>query len=116
MKKPTLCVTKFCRNPRGRNQSQLCKKCQMRRWRANRPLSARLAKLRDRAAQKKLPFDLDIAWLTDFLTQNNYNPAVHHIDRICVLGGYTKGNLQLLDGSDNIAKGNRERYGQAWMY
>ena len=78
-------------------------------------MSARLAHLRDRAQRKKLPFDLDIFWLVDFLKRSNYNPMIHHIDRICVLGGYTKGNLQILDGADNIAKGNRERHGQAHL-
>jgi hypothetical protein len=80
------------------------------------PMKARFAMLRDRARRKQIPFDLDLFWLVEWLRQNNYNPLVHHIDRICSLGGYTKGNLQLLDGVDNIAKGNRERYGQAHLY
>lgn len=115
MKNPSLCITRYCRNKRGA-RSPRCSKCQMRKWRAAHPMEDRLANLRSRAKKKKLPFDLDASWLAEFLKVSGYDPSVHHIDRICVLGGYTKGNLQILDGGENISKGNRERYGQAYLY
>lgn len=63
-----------------------------------------------------MPFDLSLEWLADFLERNSYDPREHHIDRISVLGGYTKSNLQILSISDNTGKGNRERHGQAHMF
>lgn len=78
-------------------------------------MAARLATLRDRARKKKLPFDLELKWLSEFLLRNNYNSTEHHIDRICSIGGYTKSNLQILSIGENIAKGNRERHGECHM-
>ena len=111
-KSPHLCTTKFCRRPGHAKKGGLCSRCNLRRWRASNPIGAKLAMLRDRAARKRVPFDLDVEWLREFLATNNYDPAEHHIDRIKTWLGYTKGNLQVLPMSENIAKGNRERYGQ----
>jgi len=72
--------------------------------------------LRERARRKKVPFDLTPEWLEAFIIRTGYDPALHHIDRIITWGGYTKGNLQVLTYAENIAKGNRERRGQAWMF
>lgn len=82
----------------------------MRAWRATNPVKCKLGILRDRAARKRVPFDLDLEWLTTFLTDNHYDPTLHHIDRIRTWEGYTKANLQVLPMSENIAKGNRERW------
>lgn len=79
-------------------------------------MKAKLAMLRDRARSRKVPFDLDLNWLSDFIERTGYDPYWHHIDRISFLGGYTKNNLQVLPFSENIAKGNRERRGQAQLY
>lgn len=110
-KPPDKCITKFCRRPKG-SKTPFCSRCNLRRWRAANPIGARLAMLRDRATRKKVPFDLDYDWLKDFLETNKYDPAEHHIDREKTWLGYTKGNLQVLPMSENIAKGNRERYGK----
>lgn len=79
-------------------------------------MKARLASLRDRAQRKRVPFDLDLDWLADFLKRTGYDSTLHHIDRVCVLGGYTKGNLQVLTVAQNVGKGNRERRGQGEMF
>jgi len=68
--------------------------------------------LRDRAAAKHLTFDLTLEWLAQFLLDTGYDSTLHHIDRISAGRGYVMGNLQVLPISDNIAKGNRERWGQ----
>lgn len=68
--------------------------------------------LRDRAQRKKVPFDLTVEWLERFLVLYDYDPKEHHIDRIRTWLGYVMGNLQILPMSENIAKGNRERYGK----
>lgn len=106
-----LCATDYCRRPHG-PKSPLCGRCSMRQWRAANPLKHRLAVLRHRAARKRVPFDLDLPWLAEFLLTHYYDPATHHIDRIKPWLGYVKGNLQVLLMGENIAKGNRERWVQ----
>lgn len=73
-------------------------------------MKAKLAILRDRAARKRVPFDLTLEWLTNFLRENAYDSTEHHIDRDKPWLGYVMGNLQVLPASENIAKGNRERH------
>lgn len=112
-RKPShLCITKFCRRTGYKKKGGLCSRCSMRKWRAAHPEHARLTMLRDRAARKNVPFDLDLEWLRQFLAENHYDPKEHHIDRRHTWLGYTKDNLQVLPMSENIAKGNRERYGK----
>jgi len=110
-KPPHKCRTKFCRRPHGA-KSPLCHRCALRRWRTANPMKAKLAILRDRAARKKVPFNLTVGWLTEFLTVNAYDPKEHHIDREKPWLGYVMGNLQILSSGENIAKGNRERHMQ----
>lgn len=112
--KPThLCPTPYCRHKRpAPGHGRLCSKCRMRAWRAANKVKATLAHLRQRSTKKNVPYDLDLPWLTDFLTSNGYDSKLHHIDRIKTWLGYTKGNLQVLPCDENIAKGNRERHGQ----
>jgi len=115
-KRTGICVTRYCRKPQCKRGGGYCSGCKMRVWRACNPLKARLANLRKRAKANGVPFDLDIEWLYTFLEANAYDPKIHHIDRKITWGGYTKGNLQVLPYSENIAKGNRERHGQAHMF
>lgn len=114
MKHPSKCITPYCRRNR-RKQHKTCSRCSMRIWRAENPDHARWAILRDRAARKKVPFDLTVEWLTGFLDANEYDPTLHHIDREKPWLGYVMGNLQVLPCAENIAKGNRERRGQLQM-
>lgn len=112
MSKPLhLCPTKWCRR-RKRKKGNLCPRCSLRLWRKANPVAARLAVLRDRAQRKHLAFDLTLPWLERFLRENAHDPSIHHIDRISAGRGYVMGNLQVLPIADNIAKGNRERWGQ----
>jgi len=115
-KRAGLCITRYCRKPKCKKGGGYCSKCKMRVWRACNPLRAKLAWLRERARRKKVPFDLDLEWLYDFMEGNGYDPTRHHIDRKVTWGGYTKGNLQVLPIAENIAKGNRERSGQAHLF
>lgn len=104
-----LCPTKFCRHRRG-NKRPTCSKCSMRAWRERNPVKALLAWLRWRAKVKDVPFDLTLPWFESFLRREGYDRTQHHVDRIRTWEGYTKGNIQLLEGAENIAKGNRERW------
>lgn len=81
----------------------------MRLWREQNPIPTLLAQIRWRAKRDQREFDLDLDWFTAFLADRGYDKAEHQIDRISVLKGYTKDNLQILTIEENIAKGNRER-------
>lgn len=111
MKPSHLCDVHYCRHRRGA-KSPKCSRCALRLWRAANPMKAKLAILRDRAARKKVPFDLTVAWLTEFLAAGGYDSKERHIDRDKPWLGYVMGNLQILPSSENIAKGNRERHGK----
>lgn len=87
----------------------------MRAWRAAQPAKALLAHLRWRAKVKDVPFDLTPVWFELFLRRGGYDRRLHHIDRIRTWEGYTMSNIQILDGAENIAKGNRERHVAAKM-
>jgi len=104
-----LCPTKWCRNRKAPKRNT-CSKCGMRAWRAANPIKALLAHLRWRATAKGVPFDLPLNWFVSFLRDNHYDRTLHHIDRIRTWEGYVQGNIQVLDGGENIAKGNRERH------
>ncbi len=82
----------------------------MRVWRSKNPVKALLAWLRWRATKKHVPFDLTPVWFDSWLRRNHYDRRLHHIDRIRTWEGYTKGNIQVLEGAENVAKGNRERW------
>ncbi len=109
MKPPHLCPTRYCRH-RKAAKKRTCSRCGMRLWRAANPVKCLLAWLKDRAKKKKVPFDLTFRWFAKFLVKHHYDHTRHHIDRIRTHLGYTKGNVQVLECSENIAKGNRERW------
>lgn len=109
MKPPHLCPTRYCRNRKAKKKLQ-CSKCAMRVWRSQNPVKALLADIRHHASENGVPYDLDFEWFEKFLLENGYDRKLHHIDRREPWKGYTKGNLQVLDASENIAKGNKERY------
>jgi len=115
-KRAGLCITPYCRKPQRKKGGGYCSKCSMRVWRACNPMRAKFAILKDRARRKKVPFDLTLEWLEAFIIRTGYNSELHHIDRKVTWGGYTKDNLQVLSISENIAKGNRERRGQAYCF
>ena len=109
-----LCPTRWCRNHKAPKRNN-CSKCAMRAWRAAQPAKALLAHLRWRAKVKDVPFDLTPVWFELFLRRGGYDRRLHHIDRIRTWEGYTMSNIQILDGAENIAKGNRERHVAAKM-
>lgn len=106
------CMT-CTRRPRNlaRVRHTKCYACSKALERRNDPIKARMYNCRDRATKKKVPYNLNLAWFTRFLRDNPYDPTTHHIDRIIPEKGYTIGNLQILLIPENIAKGNRERWG-----
>lgn len=114
-KEPHLCRTSRCRNHRPHKRGH-CDACRKRLERANNPVRAAWAHIRDRAKKKNLPFDLDFEWFKDWAEKSKYinNKGVTsyalHIDRRIRSLGYVKTNVQVLTCRDNVAKGNRERH------
>ena len=126
-KSPDKCQVVFCRNLpyyeyRRRGDKfvltthSTCTKCRARRWRANNPLKSVYKELRGSARKRKIPFTLTIEHLEEVCEDSGYLALKGcegfnlHIDRIRAEGGYEDGNIQVLTCSENVAKGNRERY------
>lgn len=115
--KPRMCSIKYCRNPRHQ-QRTICAKHVMQEWRRNNPVTEILNTIRGRARRKKIECTITLAEFKVFCAEHNYQPRMHHIDRIEAIEGYHIWNIQVLGGGENIAKGNRERHSeryQAWL-
>jgi hypothetical protein len=121
------CAVNNCRNelpPSAKvHRRKICSKCHTLRWRANNPISAVLAALRQRSKRKQIPFALTFAHLSALCEESGYlkerGRQRHqlHLDRKIVELGYVDGNIQVLTCSENTIKGNQERksaYGNAW--
>lgn len=116
-----LCRVKYCRNNRpvrgpraeGKDASlyNRCARCKKEKWRREHPLQAAFCRIRDRARRKKIPFDLTLFQLAEVAIEAGYAPGSGlHLDRKDATLGYTKGNVQVLTGTENIIKGNKERW------
>jgi hypothetical protein len=109
-KSPLLCATKYCRGRRTKCHAK-CSKCRMRLWRAKHPVRAAWNTMRDHANKRKLPFDLPFDVFSALATAAGYpNGRALHCDRKDAKQGYTLENIRFIDGSENVAKGNRERH------
>ncbi len=122
-----LCQTAYCRNRarleyRNRNgklvweQHRHCQKCSFRLWRARRPVESAYRSLRQRARKRKIAFTISLELFRELCERSGYlegrgvSGNALHIDRINPLRGYEFGNLQVITCSENVAKGNRERF------
>ncbi len=114
MTKPLKCAVKFCRNQR-QHQRLLCAKHRMQQWRRNNPITEILNTIRARAKKKRIACSLTLQQFKQFCQEHRYTPGVHHIDRIDPTDGYHLHNIQVLGGSENIAKGNRERHSERYQ-
>ncbi len=114
------CVTAHCRNylPASaiQNHNKHCSKCMMRIWRINSGLKATLARLRERARERAIPFSLTEQQLLEVIGDSNYLilkgrvRGMLHLDRIIPAKGYVMGNVQVLSVTENTAKGAVEKH------
>jgi len=117
------CQAKFCREyARIEYRSgkmiyhPFCQKCASRQWNVNNPAGYTFKNLRAAAKKREIPFTLTREHFDKVCADGHYflgngvEPYSMHIDRIDACKGYEDGNIQILSFSDNVAKGNRERY------
>ncbi len=114
MTKLLKCTVKYCRNQRQHNRL-ICAKHRMQQWRRNNPITEILNTIRSRARKKGIACSLTLVEFKQFCQEHNYTPGVHHIDRIDPTDGYRLHNIQVLGGSENIAKGNQERHSERYQ-
>jgi hypothetical protein len=111
-----VCQVAHCRNALRKGRVDLCQRHYMQWWRASNPLRAAYANLRDSARKRKLPFDIsfeDFCLMvsgTPYMEEKGTTQGCYHIDRINACLGYTADNVRVIPMSENIAKGNRERF------
>lgn len=121
------CSVRCCRNPRAEEvyyhkeklvkfKRKICNKCRSRLYRANNPIKDAYRALRSSAKKRDITFTIayeDFEMLikeTNYIKEKGNKKGSLHIDRINPELGYCCGNLQVLECSENIAKGNRERF------
>lgn len=113
---PGLCPVKGCRRKLGKKKA-LCDAHHQQLWRARHPKDAAYANLKACAKSRGLTFSLTpdyFAGLTDayafFDHAAESRGEVLTIDRIDATKGYEPGNVRVVSLSENVIKGNRERY------
>jgi hypothetical protein len=118
---PGRCVVFGCRKwhiPETRGgKLHLCAGHYQERWRRLNPKPAAFATLRDHARSRRIPFSLTFAHFIEITEAAGFwdqdvQPFADRlsIDRILATGGYEDGNIQILTVSENVVKGNRERF------
>ena len=118
---PGMCLVAGCKkrhkDPRKVGTLLLCSRHWQARWRAKNPKQAAWRALKDHAVARRIPFSLTLQTfirITEAAGYWNQDPATHgdrlSIDRIDVTLGYSDENVQVLTVSENVVKGNRERF------
>lgn len=118
---PGFCCVAGCKRKHGPEKRYgklcLCPAHYMQRWRTLNSRKAGFATLRDHAKARKLPFTIGFDYYLGFMdaaacfdTGAESRGDIVTIDRKDPSRGYEPGNLQVLTLSDNVAKGNRERF------
>jgi hypothetical protein len=118
---PGLCLVFGCRkkhvSEKHGGKLHLCPRHRQERWRKLNPKQAAFATLRDHARGRKIPFTLTLErfiQITDAAGFWDQDPASHgdrlSIDREIASLGYTDSNVQVLTVSENVVKGNKERF------
>ena len=118
---PGLCTVFGCRKKhvpeKWGGKLHLCPRHRQERWRRRNPRQAAFATLRDHARGRRIPFTLTFAHflaITEAAGFWDKDPASHgdrlSVDRIDPSLGYSNDNVQVLTVSENVIKGNRERF------
>lgn len=98
-----------CARERG---TPVCGTCRTRLWRLNNPVHAHWKRLKDRATRRKQEFTLTLEEFREFCQNTGYLDKVgnfkgaFHCDRKDPLRGYSKDNIRVLDGTENLSKGS----------
>lgn len=116
-KNPNKCRTKYCRGRVSKlTHSPWCPKCKTRRYKEKHPLKYSYYKLKFRALERGITFNLTFAQYEEFAISTGYasergkTKFSLSIDRIEVDKGYEVGNLQVLTLSENTHKRNNHEY------
>ncbi len=109
-----LCITKWCRKRRKKSHLR-CSACVMRIWRKKNPLPAFYASLVARARRSRIAVGCTLAEFRKWAVVSGFFVDGERVrgltvDRKKAHLGYFIDNMQVLGGSENIAKGNRERH------
>lgn len=102
------------------NNTRICSKCRGRLYALNNPLGRVVSKLRSRSKRKGIEFDLTVEYLKSlpliehYMTQRAENPNQFHIDRIDPLKGYVKGNIRVVEASENLRKAYTDKKVHEW--
>lgn len=114
-----LCCVRGCRHKfrLSHPSLRLCHRHYQERWRSRNPKQAAFRALKDHAVARRIPFTLTLQTFLRITEAAGYwsqDPASHgdrlSIDRIDVTLGYADDNVQVLTVSENVIKGNRERF------
>jgi len=107
-KSPEICQARYCSNPVRPDQKKgrtFCPDCCRSILGKNNVVWKRWHDLRGNAQRRRKPFDISLAdWAAFYLTKPRDNDQ-WTVDRINPLEGYTLGNIQWLNLSDNSLKG-----------
>lgn len=108
------CKVRHCR-AKARPGTRMCSKHIMQLWRKRNPTRAAFNTLRDHARQRRIEFRLSFEEFVEIIRESGYaqnrgrEAGSLQIDRIDGSLPYSRSNCRVMDSSENIAKGNRER-------
>lgn len=103
------CTTKFCRNTPPK-KSNICYKCQKRKYREKYPIKAAYDNLKSNAKRRNKEFNITLEQFEQFCLETKYlvgcgrSKDSLHIDRKKEDAGYTIENIQTLTNSENVKK------------
>ena len=87
------------------------------KWRTNNPKQYAFRNLKDSALRRNLEFNLSFDYFRGLADGMQYfdrvceqRGEVATIDRVDASKGYIEGNVQVISLSENVVKGNKERY------
>lgn len=96
---------------------RICSKCNMREWRARKPMRAYFRMVKDHAVSRQIKFEVTYAqfepWaIAHGLFVDGIKVKGVQVDRREATGPYAIWNMQVLTAEQNIAKGNKERHAE----
>jgi hypothetical protein len=110
-----ICKYHGCTNSPPKH-AKYCNTCHGRMRAIRDPWRYYFRALKLSAKKRNIEFKLTFEEFRAFCDQTNYlqlvgrSPGSFHIDRVDNFKGYEVGNIQLMESSANVGKGNRERH------